>query len=123
MNSDPKDLQPLLDKVLAMPGRIHALSRADLVAMIRHEHSRRRRLRRAFAFAAALAAISLVIAWPRSRRAEQLAAGGPPARPDIVIHHVDDQQLLALLKDTPVALMEWPNGERTLLVVETPGDR
>jgi hypothetical protein len=23
-----------------------------------------------------------------------------------------------LLKDTPVALMEWPNGERTLLVVE-----
>jgi hypothetical protein len=42
----------------------------------------------------------------------------PPHASSIVIHQVDDQQLLALLQDTPLALMEWPNGDRALMVIE-----
>jgi hypothetical protein len=42
----------------------------------------------------------------------------PPAVAPLVVKQVDDAQLLLILQDTPAALMEWPNGERTLLVVQ-----
>jgi hypothetical protein len=119
MKSNPRDLQPLLDEVLTAPGEHVGPNRADLVEMVRHENSRRRRLRGVVSFAGAVTAVALALAWPHSRQTKLSKVETPLPRADIVINHVDDQQLLALLKDTPVALMEWPNGERTLLIVES----
>jgi hypothetical protein len=42
-----------------------------------------------------------------------------PAKPDpIVIHTVNDEELLALLHDTPAALMKMPDGSSTLFIIE-----
>jgi hypothetical protein len=109
----------LLDEVLMTPGDRVGPSRTDLLEMVRHENSRRRRVRAAFSLGAAATAFALAFAWPHNRHTELSTIDTPLPRPGIVINHVDDQQLLTLLKDTPVALMEWPNGERTLLVIET----
>jgi hypothetical protein len=33
------------------------------------------------------------------------------------VEHVDDEGMLALLDETPAALVRWPDGRRTLLVL------
>jgi hypothetical protein len=121
MKSNPEELRLLLDDMVNRPGNHCGPNRAELLELVRREHSRRLRVRTACSLAAAVSVAAMVLAWPRGEKAGQTAAVTPRPTPEIVINHVDDQQLLVLLKDTPVALMEWPNGERTVLVVEYPG--
>jgi len=41
----------------------------------------------------------------------------PPEPAQSVVQQIDDEALLKLLDDTPAALVEWPDGRRSLLVV------
>ena len=120
MKSNPRDLQRLLEKVLSEPGDGCGPSRDELLELVRHEHSSRRHLRTASCVAAFVGVVAIAVAWPHGRQGGQTTTVLPLSSPGIVINHVDDEQLMALLKDTPVALMEWPNGERTVLVIDNP---
>jgi hypothetical protein len=144
MNPPRKELQELLEHVLPQDAPACGPDRATILRMVREEGARRRQRRGIFAALAAVAAaglINLAPGWRSSEGAiEKPAAAAPapattntntiaeaapvvpvhaPSGPSpVVIHEVDDQQFLALLQDTPAALMVWPNGQRTLLVVE-----
>jgi|SRR6187551_1839787 hypothetical protein len=117
MNPHSQNLQELLDDVVPASGLEIGPDRAALRAMVRQERSRRHRARAMFA-AVSIACAAMLLFWrPASRETVPVSVGPPVAAP-LVIHQVDDQQLLVLLKGTPAALMEWPDGQRTLLVME-----
>jgi hypothetical protein len=138
MNHSRKELHELLDEVLPHDGSACGPDRAAVLHMVSEQRARRRRHRTmgaALAAAAAACLINFAPGWlPRGGSLARHTAAPPasmssipaaqPAMPQalpgpsrVVIQEVDDQQLLALLQDTPAALMVWPNGRRTLLVV------
>lgn len=117
-------LRALFDDVISSSASQHDCgpTRAEVSHMLRRERARSRRRMRVSLLCGALLAL---LAFPllrnhsRTSRTSLTDAGAVPqaqAAP-IVIEHVNDEELFALLEDTPAALMEWPNGERTLLVV------
>jgi hypothetical protein len=110
-------MHSLLDDVLSTTGAGSSPDRAAILKMVRQERSRRHRAYATFA-AVVMASIVMLILWQPVSRETVSAVTSPPAPRPIVIHEVDDQQFLALLNGTPAALMEWPDGQRTLLVVE-----
>jgi hypothetical protein len=117
MNPSKRNLQALLDDVLPSAGEHCGPSSAELSAMLRCE--RRRRRSRAVAVGLALTAlVSGSLQWRNERTAWPPFVPAPAKPASIVVQEVNDEQLLALLHAMPVALMEWPNGERTLLIVE-----
>jgi hypothetical protein len=117
MKHDSQDLETLLDDVL--PDDCGP-DRAALLGMVREARACRRRLRLAAVSGVAVLLMLALFAWhPPSQAPAPMATAPPipaPARA-MMIQEVDDRQFLALLQDAPVALMEWPSGERTLLVV------
>jgi hypothetical protein len=117
MNHDPPNLRHLLAELVPPSGNCCGPGRAAILEMARHERARRRQ-KRLIVSASAAALLALVLLWPSAPRQEPTLPATPVASSHIVIDQVDDRQLLALLKDTPVALMEWPDGQRTLLVME-----
>lgn len=122
MNSDPNHLRTLLEDVLP-PSASCGPDRAAVLKMVRRERALRRCRRAVLSAGCAVLALALLAFWPAPSSSPQApvavaALPSPPRAPSIVIHEVNDQQLLALLQDTPVALMEWPNGERALMVIE-----
>ena len=94
---------------------------------------RRRRYGVAALIAAPLAIISSIFLFqspPSSLRERSAAVANPPKPPPAAVtaftaaagqqpavERVDDDHLLGLLDDTPAALVEWPDGRRSLLVV------
>ena len=113
MNSDPNQLHELLDDVMPTSSGHCGPNRASLLAMVQRECSRRRQVRAASA-GAALSLLAIVMMWSSESPNESAVVKTPPP---MKIHVVNDEQLMALLQDTPAALMEWPDGRRTLLVV------
>jgi hypothetical protein len=117
MNAHSGKLQELLDDVVPASADGIGPDRAALTAMVRRERSRRNHARGMCA-AALIAFAGVLLFWRLGPRETAPVPAGRPAAAPIVIHQVDDQQLLVLLKGTPAALMEWPDGQRTLLVME-----
>jgi len=118
MNPNRTNLQTLLDDVLPSSGEHCGPSRADVSAMLRSERHRRHRLRIGTTVVVLIVLVSSSLLWRKERPAWPLVAHAPTKPPSIIVQEVNDDQLLALLQGVPAALMEWPNGERTLLVVE-----
>ncbi|HSI62491.1 MAG TPA: hypothetical protein VLE43_05210 [Candidatus Saccharimonadia bacterium] len=125
MNPEEKKLQHLLDDVVppTAEGAAWGPERSTIIAMVGRERARRKRMRIRMAAwcGSAVALAALLFTWqsdPPQEKSIADAAPAPPSAPAITIHQVDDKELLVLLKDAPVALMEWPDGRRTLLVVE-----
>jgi hypothetical protein len=118
MKTDRHNLRSLLDEVLPAIGQPCGPSRAELVALVRSEHTRRQRVRTALTTTAVCLLAALIFTWPPRTPTVAPVADALKMPPPIVIQEVDDQQLFALLKDMPTALVEGPNGERTLMVVE-----
>lgn len=118
MKPDPDKLRTLLDDVLPADSEHCGPSSAEVLTMLRHERQRQSRL----GSGAAMMAITLLIVsamlWQRE------PASTPPvveaaAKPQpIVIRTVNDEELLALLHDTPAALMKMPDGSSTLFIIE-----
>lgn len=126
MNSKQKSMQRLLDAVVTPESDCGSLgpNRSAILEMVSHERARRRRIKRYLGAAAGVGGCALValLFLQQSHFQEpptmpSLAYTAPAAPPPITIHEVDDKQLLELLKGTPVALMEWPDGKRTLIVM------
>lgn len=118
MNSKKRNLQALEQDLLNTSGEPCGPDRADVLTMVRDE--RRRRGRRGTAlFTAALIVMSASLLWRPEDTPPPLVATAPPKPASSPIRELDDDQLLAFLQDTPTALVEWPNGERTLLVIGT----
>ncbi len=118
MNPNKTNLQTLLDDVLPSSGGHWGPSRADVSAMLRSERHRRLRLRTGAAVLASIALVSGSLLWRNEQSARPSVVEVPTKPASIIVQEVNDDQLLALLHGMPAALMEWPNGERTLLVVE-----
>ncbi|MEZ0276149.1 MAG: hypothetical protein ACAH88_14675 [Roseimicrobium sp.] len=125
MNPEEKKLQHLLDDVVPPIAEDAAWGpeRSAIVAMVGRERARRKRMRiRVAAWCGSVAVLAALLStWqpgPPQEKSIVAAPPVPPSAPAITIHQVDDKELLVLLKDAPVALMEWPDGRRTLLVVE-----
>ena len=119
MNPREKKLRSLLDDVLPLSADDCGPDQARILAMARHERNRRRQSRIVLGSAAALAVIALITSLgvrPRPSVAPPSTVSAPnPAH--VVIQAVYDDQLFAILQSTPSAIMEWPNGDRALLVV------
>ena len=111
-------LRELLEEMLPVPGEQGGPTRSEVLEMLRRERVRRRRRRTGVVVVALAGVLSIAAIWKgeRAARPVTVVAASKPAA--ITIEHVDDEQLFSLLEGTPAALMEWPDGERTLLVVK-----
>lgn len=117
MKPNKPELRTLLHDVLPSTGEHCGPARASVIEMVRQERSRRHRTRAALAAAAVLALATLAAVWQRPTLPARPIASAPEPPPPLVMKTVNDEQLSALLQGTPAALIEWPSGERTLLVV------
>jgi hypothetical protein len=117
-------LRALLDDVLPPSANCCGPNQTRVLELARHQHAHRRRLRATLAATTALATLALVSfrgvlpALPSSTAQTvptPLPVASAPA--PLVIRSVDDDQLLDLLQSGPSGIMEWPNGDRTVLVV------
>ena len=52
---------------------------------------------------------------PPEKDVASTTASGPPK-----VERIDDDELLGMIDDAPAALVQWPDGRRSLLVVVTP---
>lgn len=121
MKTNDDQLRSLLDEMMPDGEVLGAPQCAEVLGMVREERVRRTRQRAI----ASLAVIALgVFTFASFRvipletvptRAARLVKPAAPA-----VQRINDAELLALLQDAgaPSALMEWPDGQRTLLVVE-----
>lgn len=85
--------------------------------MLRHERQCRRRLRRDAALVATIVLAASIILW-HHHQAAVAPVFQTNVKPAFMIHHVNDEQLFALLEGMPAALMEMPNGNSTLFLIE-----
>jgi hypothetical protein len=116
-------LRPLLDEVLTVDTAPVGPDCTTVLGMVREERVRRAQ-RRVLAGAAVvvmgLVAYASFYLNPSIPTPVEVVRAVPekPALPPV--QRINDDELLALLNDSgnPSALMEWPNGERTLLIVE-----
>ena len=121
MNPDPEKLRTLLDDVLPSSGENCGPTSSDVLAMLRGERTRRRRVQNGVSLLAVVAVAAGILHWNHSPvPVDAVVVQSPPKPARIVINRVNDEELFALLKGTPVALMERPYGGRTLLVIEQP---
>lgn len=118
MNPDPEKLRTLLDDVLPSSGEHSGPSSDEVLSILRHERQRRRRLQNSVALLAMAAVAGGALLWNNKPAVEVPVVQMPSKPAPIVIHRVNDEELFALLKGTPVALMERPDGGRTLLIIE-----
>lgn len=118
MNSDPEKLRALLDDVLPASGERCGPSGAEVLSILRNERKRRRRLHGGAALLAIITVALISLRWNNQQPAVASVARASVKPAPIVIHRVNDEELFSLLRGTPVALMELPNGDRRLLVIE-----
>jgi hypothetical protein len=119
MNSPEDKFRLLMDDVLPPSGGDCGPSRANVMEMLRDELQRRRSWRvRVAVLGVILAATSVALPW-RTRSDAPTPVAQVEVRPSsVTIREVNDEQLLTLLRGTPTALMEWPDGDRTLFLIE-----
>ena len=120
MNADPEKLRTLLNDVLPSSSERCGPSSSEVLSILRHERQRRRWLQNSVALLAMAAVAGGALLWNNKPAVEVPVVQVPFKPAPIVIHRVNDEELFALLKGTPVALMEQPDGRRTLLVIEQP---
>ena len=118
MNTDPEKLRALLDDVLPSSSEHCGPSSADVLNMLRHERRRRRRRHSSAALLAIIVVAAGAVVWNRQPPAVTPVAQAPVKPAPTVIHRVNDEELFALLEDMPAALMNLPNGDSRLLVIE-----
>jgi hypothetical protein len=117
MNPNKTKLRALLDDVLPASGEHHGPSRTQVLDMLHRERVRRRRWHTGTALVAIITLLLLPLLWKNHHTSSTTVAVAAKEPARITIEHVNDEQLLALLHGTPAALVEWPNGDRTLLLV------
>jgi hypothetical protein len=118
MNTDPDKLRALLDDVLPASIEHCGPSCADVLSMLRHERQRRSRQRTSAAMLTLLIIATSALLWQHEAAVEAPIVHAPNKPKPIVIQTVNDEQLLALLQDTPAALMKMPDGSSKLFIIQ-----
>jgi hypothetical protein len=116
MKSHKSNLHELLNEVIPASAEHCGPGNNQILAMLRTERSRRKRRRVLYSVTAILAAGSFFLSNVQRSNPEPRIVH-TTHEPRIVFKSVDDDELLGLLHETPAAIMELPNGDRTLLVV------
>ncbi|MEP6670890.1 MAG: hypothetical protein ABJF10_17155 [Chthoniobacter sp.] len=122
MKPDPDALRTLLHEVLPFTAEHSGPSSADVLHLLHAERRRRHRSRWNTALLAGLAALlsaafwrhSMLLTVPATAPVAQIVSVPAP----LVIRQVNDEQLFALLKDTPAALVKFPDGTSRLLILD-----
>ena len=123
-NNDPR--HDLLEDLFSPSENEETLPIEKILGVIRQGKELRRRRRRALAVAACGFALAAAVfgVWnsrPQEpgRSLTQVSASPvvPPQAEVPRVERVSDQGALALLDSTPSALIEWPDGRRTLMVL------
>ncbi len=131
MKPEQEHLRPLLDDVVPDEASGIGPDCTGVLAMVRAERARRIQQRAAWGTVgvlALLAAFFFAQNRPKTDPQPIITAAVRPklasqsVTPSFKVEVISDDELLALLKQqgTPSALMEWPDGKRTLLIVEQP---
>jgi hypothetical protein len=129
MNPDNREL---LEDIFAPEHPSSEVSAEEVLRLVQQAREARQRRRR-FSAAAALFLASAVWAVTflpgrstNSTNSSRTQANVPvPSAPIAsassitppIVEHVDDEHMLALLDETPAALVRWPDGRRTLLLL------
>jgi hypothetical protein len=126
MKPKQDQLRPLLDEILPGDEAQGTPSCAEVLGMVRAERVQRRQRRLMLGTVAMVAGVFLFSSYQASKQPLSapvkvaMTAVVPEKPTSLPVQRINDDELLALLQDagTASALMEWPNGERTLLIVE-----
>ena len=118
MNSDPDKLRTLLDDVLPASSEHCGPSSSEVLTMLRHERHRKSGLRAGAALLSILLVAAGALLWHHEPTIEAPVIQALANPPPIEIQTVNDAQLLALLQETPAALMTMPDGTSTLFIIE-----
>ena len=122
MKPDLDQLNALLYEVFPATSEHSGPSAADVQHLLHDEHRRRHRSRQKTALLAAFAALLAPVLWrlnapaPAPAPTPVVRTSSKPA--PFMIRQVNDEQLFALLKDTPAALLRSPDGTSRLLVID-----
>jgi hypothetical protein len=130
MKPTPENRQELLEDVFTPERPSRPVSAEEVLGLIRAARERRQQRRRALACTALLLA---AVGWSAALlRGGKSAPGSPavasansvpavavlPPPPSAsLIEHVGDDEMLDLLKGRPVALVHWPDGRQSLLML------
>lgn len=129
MKTPQQNRTDLLDDLLNEDSGAEIPDQENIIALVRREKVARKR-RRSLAAALACAGVIMAgafLATPFDRApagyhalsgdatSGEVAQNDEPR--DIRIERINDEQLLALLDDQPAALVQFPNGERRLLII------
>jgi hypothetical protein len=133
MKPSNHERRELIEDIFAPEQAPSAVSAEEILRLVQHAREAQQRRRRVSATAGAfLAAAALTATFlpDRSTNSSRTTANIPspakpvapaaPAAPSIVppaVERVDDEHMLALLDETPAALVSWPDGRRSLLVL------
>ena len=126
MNEDRREL---LEDIFAPEHQAKCVTAEEITRIVHAARQARQRRRRSAAGAALIlaAALSAVALFPRKPGSVPPTAANVPAAPVIAlaqapamppaVEHVDDEGMLAMLDDKPAALVRWPDGRRSLLLL------
>jgi len=118
MKTHSEKLHALLHEVLPSAGEHCGLTSAGVLHLLHDERRRLHRFRRNIALLVVLTMLLSAVLWRHSTPATAPVASTKSQSAPLVIRHVNDEQLFALLKDTPAALMKFPDGTSRLLVLD-----
>jgi len=119
----------LLEDIFAPKNSSSAVSAEQVLQLVQHAQEAQQRRRRLSAAAALflVAAVWAVTLLPRqSSNSSRVTTNIPvPSAPIAsvssitppTVEHVDDEHMLDLLDETPAALVYWPDGRRSLLLL------
>lgn len=114
MKSNSEKLNTLLDEVLPSSLGHCGPTSAELLNLVRRE-GRRRRSRTAWV--AVMVLFLTAMLWKHAMPTKTSLAQTPSKPAPLAIRQVNDEQLFALLEDTPAALVSLPDGTRRLLIL------
>jgi hypothetical protein len=90
----------------------------EVLSLLHDEQRRRVRVRQSAGLCACLAVLFCLAFWRPGLSSASHGIRNSSRPAPLVINRVDDQQLFALLKDTPAALVKSPDGTTRLLILD-----
>ena len=132
MKPTNQDRRELIEDIFASAQISSDISAEGVLRLVERARATRRNRRRVTAIAVvflAAAVLSVTVLPRQSPDSSQTARNSPPSvqianeaaavhsvNPPVV-EHVDDERMLSLLDETPAALVRWPDGRRSLLLL------
>jgi hypothetical protein len=132
MKPTNQDRRELIEDIFAPAQISSAVSAEEVLRLVQRARAMRRDLRRfsavavVFLAAAVLSVMFLPRQSPDSSQTARIAPTSVPIADEAagvhsvnppIVERVDDERMLSLLDETPAALVRWPDGRRSLLLL------